>query len=178
MLAFFGSLFETWMVEIAWSTVAAVGLIFSLYNLTESLKDFGAISYFNIKNGRRFIARSSVIIELSRTIIQGIALLIGIWVMSLPKISNYPQPENIFIFGLIFKYGLLTIVTLLSFNTYLSFKSRIYLMTESLLLHNGSKGDKGDKGEQGIQGTPGIPSPVHGLWVPDDTTKESLPSPK
>jgi hypothetical protein len=124
LLYFFGSVDEIWVVEILWSVAAAIGLAFSLYNFYQTFLDFRALKERGIENGRRLLAKSSVVLEGLRSLIQFGFLFVGVWAMVfIPKLQ-VPLPTNYAIYAYASRYIFLASAILLTVKTLVAWYTR------------------------------------------------------
>lgn len=68
-------------IEILWTIIGAVGVMFSAFNLRDARIDKRVLADAGIVNGRRIIARFAVRAELARLVIQAIFVTIGVLAM-------------------------------------------------------------------------------------------------
>lgn len=123
-------------IEILWTLIAGSGLIFSLYNIREALRDRRAIVESNIGNGRKKIAGHALRNEAARALIQVIFLVIGILTMTYadPATINPDQPWNLTLISIVFRWGLIFSAILISLKSFWSFQLRRELRKDALLL--------------------------------------------
>lgn len=114
-------------IELVWSFIALIGLVFSVFNLRDSLGDLRFLKRAGVKNGRLSVAKSNLYTELSRTIIQSIFLTIGIMALFLPAPPASSLPPLQLAIQVAFRWGLVISASLLALNTYLSHNLRKHL---------------------------------------------------
>lgn len=118
-------------IEILWTLISAIGLGFSLWNLSEAKKDKVAIARANIGNGRSNIARTVLKAEIARVIKQLIFLIIGILAMTLPSTPDQlDQPPKMVIIGIVLRWGLIIASALTSYQAYLAYRLRSDLLND------------------------------------------------
>ena len=115
-------------IEVVWTLIALIGLVFSLHNFLEVRKDIKVLNSLNIQNGRRAIAKVSYKSELTRAVKQIIFLIIGIFALYLPG-GNYSH-LTIFmtIVNIVFRWGLIISSALTTYQSYLAYDLRRTLM--------------------------------------------------
>lgn len=110
-------------IEVVWTAIAAVGLIFSIYNWRDAEADYKALGV--LANGRRAIAVLSIKMEITRTIIQGLFLAIGISAMFVPDAPDQlHRPTNVLILSVLFRWGLVISAILIMYQSIANYHVR------------------------------------------------------
>lgn len=115
-------------IEILWVLIALAGLIFSLFNLRESIIDIRELRVRRITNGRKKIAITGFKAEIGRVIIQFIFILIGVMAMTFQDAPQSHEPFKIALFRFIFQWGLIVSSIILSLKSYWN-----YILRKDLL---------------------------------------------
>ena len=112
-------------IEVMWTLIAAIGLIYSFYNVREALLDRNDLKRRGVANGRRLLAQTNVISETSRFVKQSIFIIIGLLAMFLPEApDNLDLPWAQAAIGAAIRWGLITASILTTFQSYLGFRAR------------------------------------------------------
>lgn len=112
-------------IEIVWTVVAFVGLIYSILNVRDAQIDLEVLESAGVKNGRRTLARYQLEAEVLRSIMQTIFLSIGIAAMSLPAApDSLDLPTTQLVIQVLITYGLIVSSVLLSIKSYLGYRVR------------------------------------------------------
>lgn len=90
-------------VEVVWTLVAVVGLVFALVNLREVLADLRAAKTVKPRDGRHLLARAAVRLELQRVASQIGYITIGICSMLL--VQDFSEAPRIIIGGVLIVLG-------------------------------------------------------------------------
>lgn len=93
-------------IEILWTLIALIGVLFSLYNVKNARTDVKAVKGLPA-NGRGLIAKAQLAVESIRIGVQAFFLSIGIYVMFLPQPPTDVQPLHITIFQSLFTWGMI-----------------------------------------------------------------------
>lgn len=75
-------------IEIMWTLLAAVSVIFGIFNYVDARADRAAARLSKVQNGRKVIANFAVYNELLRLGAQSIFVLIGVLAMLVPNREN------------------------------------------------------------------------------------------
>lgn len=118
-------------IEILLVIIAALGLVFSLYNFVQSLKDWrflndkGAKDHGPRYDPRMVVAWNALRSELARALIQVYFLTLGTFAMFLAEVPpEHHQATRIVVFGFIFRCGFIAASLLLSLKSYWSYQIR------------------------------------------------------
>jgi len=112
-------------IEIVWTVVAFVGLIYSLLNVRDAQIDLKVLEEAGVKNGRLTLARYQIEAEVLRAIMQTIFLAIGIAAMALPEVpDSLDIPATQVVIRVLITYGLILSSVLLSVKSYLGYRVR------------------------------------------------------
>lgn len=111
-------------IEIVWTVIAAVGLLFSAFTLGAARGDRRALIDAGIKNGRRKVALYTVLAETTRAIKQVIFLLIGGALMFVEEMPPRGVPLSLQIVGFAIRWGLILSSALTTLQSYLAFRLR------------------------------------------------------
>jgi hypothetical protein len=117
-------------IEILLVVISSIGLIFSLYNLKESWKDWrllknlGKTDFGRDYDPRMVVALNGLRSEVSRSIIQAIYLALGIFAMLIAEAPPVHLPLKIVIFGFLFRWGFILASILLTLKSYWSYQVR------------------------------------------------------
>lgn len=120
-------------IEILFTVLALVGVVFSLINTIEAIRDWGAVRRAGIGNGRRMLAWTSALAEGIRLIIQSIFATLGILAMFIPEPPpQLHQPLLLVVFGAVFRWGLILSSALLMVKSVMGHITRQHLRHERL----------------------------------------------
>ena len=112
-------------IEIFWTLIATLGLCFSFYTIREASGDWLTIRDSGIGNGRKLLARSTLLSEWGRAVVQSIFLVIGVLAMFTPEAPNASEgPWYVVAIRVLITWGLISSSILISGNTALSFYTR------------------------------------------------------
>jgi H+/Cl- antiporter ClcA len=111
-------------IEIFWTLIALVGLVFAIFNLREATQDKKAIKALKETNGRIKIAKASFKSEIARVIKQAIFLVIGVLAMTLPGVEYTGLPWSQILINVTIRWGLITASFLTTYQSYLVYRLR------------------------------------------------------
>lgn len=121
-------------IEILWTLISLIGLLFSFYNIKESRQDLAVLRERHIRNGRWRIAVTALRAELGRAIIQGINVTIGIFAMTFPEPPSAAEPLKVQVFRFIFQWGFILSSFILTLKSYWNFSLRRELIEHGIKL--------------------------------------------
>jgi hypothetical protein len=130
LAASYGSLSD---IEIAWTLLAAIGLIFSIFNVREAYADWTSLKDLPMREGnsRPLIAWNSLKTEAASSVIQILFGTIGILSMLLPQTSDQLDlPLKQLLISITIRWGLLIGATLLALKSYWTFSMRREFLRE------------------------------------------------
>lgn len=104
-------------IEIMWTLLAAIGIVFGLYNLRDALGDLSALNTAGIRNGRRLIAQFAIRQEILRLTMQSIYFGIGILAFTIPDPPPRPLTTKVAVIGFLITWGLVTSSAIVLFKS-------------------------------------------------------------
>lgn len=115
-------------IEILFTTMAGVGLVFSIFNIIDAWHDRQALKEAGVVNGRMPLAEVALRVEIARAAVQTIFTTIGLLAMTLPETDNEVDgPWNVVLTGIVFRWGLITAALLIFFQSIENRRLRQYL---------------------------------------------------
>lgn len=111
-------------IEILWTFISLVGLLFAAHNLREAGRDKEAVFSADIPNGRAKIAATAVKAETARVIKQSLFLIIGVLAMILPGMDYSGLSFRIVLINILVRWGLILASALTTYQSYLSYRLR------------------------------------------------------
>lgn len=119
-------------IEIVWTIIALVGLIYSLFNVKDANGDLKVLREAGVGNGRLTLAKYQMQAESLRTAIQAVFLSIGLAAMALPSApDNLDLPLRQIVIQVLVTYGLIISSVLLTIKSYLGYRVRRVLTQPS-----------------------------------------------
>lgn len=113
-------------LNFVWIAISAIGLLFAVFAVHESLKDRLALRVLDIHDARSYLCKILLIKEWSRFTIQVTFLIIAFLVLLIPPRTNVT--EKVHLIQVIIRYGFIFSSGLSGFNSYLTLKSRLKLI--------------------------------------------------
>lgn len=111
-------------IEVLWSLVALIGLVYSLINVQEGRKDMRWLDVNSIFNGRRTLAKFQLAAEGLRAFVQGVFLLIGVLEMFIPGNVVSNGSWSVVAISASVRWGLLLASVALTVKSYLGKRVR------------------------------------------------------
>lgn len=111
-------------IEILWTLIAVVGMVYSLINFRESWLDWKLLRKIRGYDARRIVACSAMQAEGIRAAIQGFYITIGVYAMFIPETPTAHLPLRYVIFGALFRWGFVISSLLLTYKSYLGARLR------------------------------------------------------
>lgn len=106
-------------IELLWTIIAFVGLVFSLINFADAYKDCKYLAARGITNGRILVAKTNLWTEGMRGAIQTIFLVIGVLALMIESPPQTKLTTAQFLIGIVIRWGIITASLLLTIKTYL-----------------------------------------------------------
>lgn len=111
-------------IEILWTLVAFVGVIYSLINVREARADWEFVKERKIANGRRVLARVHLISETLRLASLSIFLTIGVLAATIESPPPEHHPSRIIVTQFLVRWGLIAASIMLVVKSYLAKRVR------------------------------------------------------
>ncbi|HEY6020494.1 MAG TPA: hypothetical protein VIY48_11495 [Candidatus Paceibacterota bacterium] len=111
-------------IEVLWTIIAFVGLVYSFLNIKEAYRDWKFVQSRRITNGRRVLARTHLLSEIVRAGILMIFLAIGVLAFTVPTVPDNHIPHNVIIITAVTRWGLIVSSIGLVYKTYLAKHAR------------------------------------------------------
>lgn len=115
-------------IELLWTLLALVGLVFSVVNLREAWIDYRVLCKARVSNGRLVLAKALVKSEGARALKQIIFMAIGGLALWLPEAPPHSLPLKLDIAGFLIRWGLISASGLTTYQSYLAYRVRTLLM--------------------------------------------------
>jgi len=111
-------------IEVLWTLLALIGLIFSIYNTREALRDRTALIESRTNGDRLRIANSIIISEITRVIKQIIFLVIGVIALTLTAAPTTQMNIKQILIGVAIRWGLIIASGLTTYQAFIAFRLR------------------------------------------------------
>ena len=158
-------------IELVWTIIALVGIIFSGFNVYNAILDRKALAKLPVRNGRWLLASFALRAELARMAILLIFFSIGIGAMLLQDPpSQLTLPTVQVVVGTIFRWGLVISALLITLKSYWAYELRNTLMSADDIRNDQSDTRAHMKSQFGDLGHPEETSHKSEATDPDDPT--------